>query len=104
MHNKRWATVLVALVVACSEGNPSKTDSGKTPCSDEGDFSDVKTYRVCCMGLVSVSTSEPLDAPDSDGGTCSTPFNLDPTRICTRCGNGQCGTGENRCNCPADCT
>ena len=45
----------------------------------------------------------PVDAPDSDGGTCSTPFNLDPTRICTRCGNGQCGAGENRCNCPADC-
>jgi hypothetical protein len=23
--------------------------------------------------------------------------------VCARCGNGECGPGENECNCPDDC-
>jgi hypothetical protein len=73
------------------------------PCSTAGQFSDVKRYVVCCSGLSGISTSQPLVEPAVDGGTCSTPFALDPTRVCARCGDGICGQGENRCNCPQDC-
>ena len=30
-------------------------------------------------------------------------FGDEGTYACTLCGNGECGPGENACNCPADC-
>jgi hypothetical protein len=73
------------------------------PCSTEGGTEDAKLYRVCCKGLEGIPVSEPLSEPSPDGATCSQQFPLDPTHVCAKCGNGTCGTGENRCNCPQDC-
>jgi hypothetical protein len=50
----------------------------------------------CCEGLIQVENS----APDA-GGACVPAVNQSFT--CAQCGNGICGLGENRCNCPADC-
>ncbi|MFC2162948.1 hypothetical protein ACFLRF_04645 [Candidatus Altiarchaeota archaeon] len=50
---------------------------------------------LCCPGLTGIG----CDSPGA-GGEC------DPCTgaiICTYCGNGDCGAGENICNCPADC-
>ena len=48
----------------------------------------------CCEGLVRV----PGTSPGVNG--C---FGEEGTYACTLCGNGECGLGENSCNCPADC-
>jgi hypothetical protein len=68
------------------------------PCSGLGETMDIKRYIVCCKGLSGISTAAPNDA-----GACTEPFHLDPTHVCAICGNGTCGPGENRCNCPQDC-
>jgi hypothetical protein len=65
-------------------------------CVQEGE-----TYSVhpaspgCCPGLSPISCS----SPDASG-------NCQPclgASVCAKCGNGVCGEGENRCNCPQDC-
>ena len=48
----------------------------------------------CCEGLESVSCVEYVN------GEC---LYADCGHTCTYCGNGECGPGENVCNCPDDC-
>jgi len=50
----------------------------------------------CCEGLTAIS----CDQPDQYG-ECSEPCS--GAFYCTYCGNGICGLGENKCNCPEDC-
>ena len=47
--------------------------------------------------------SKPIEGAITTGpGGCAYP---DPSLwVCAACGDGQCGLGENPCNCPADCT
>ena len=98
----------------CWEGDPCvKCDSGNcmiaesypmqvfctdADCIPEGkaqcDYDDWNL--ACCDGLVPLSQI-PLDA----AGNCT--FPLPCGFICTKCGNGICGAGENLCNCPEDC-
>ena len=72
-------------------------DCGPTkPCLSEGEgFTDFETEGKCCPGL------KPIDAcfPEGDGCVCPNC----PCYTCTYCGNGECGEGENWCNCPNDC-
>ncbi|HAI98732.1 TPA: hypothetical protein DCL30_04325 [Candidatus Peribacteria bacterium] len=66
-------------------------------CLAEGETgSPVMNSSPCCEGLKAVPTSVP-----GDGGTCS--VSILEQFVCTLCGNGECGTGENRCNCVEDC-
>ncbi|MBN2497333.1 MAG: hypothetical protein JXR96_22270 [Deltaproteobacteria bacterium] len=51
----------------------------------------------CCPGLVSIREA----VYDPKTGACS--FPRCPCFVCTRCGDGKCGQGENKCNCPKDC-
>ncbi len=50
----------------------------------------------CCEGLQPISCGGP-----AEDGSCDTP--CVGASICAKCGDGTCGTGENKCNCPADC-
>lgn len=66
-------------------------------CAAEGQSVPVVPNALeCCPGLEAIG----CDQPDQDGvcpGACAGAF------VCARCGNGECGPGENPCNCPADC-
>ena len=65
-------------------------------CAGEGDSVPVVPGAPpCCEGLGKV----PCDAPDADG-VCQ---GCDGASVCVACGDGQCGAGENPCNCPDDC-
>jgi hypothetical protein len=67
------------------------------PCVPEGGSAAViPNAPECCAGLGKV----PCDAPDLNGACQS----CDGASVCVACGDGQCGLGENPCNCPADCT
>lgn len=62
-------------------------------CIPEGKFG--KDGLDCCEGLGKIS----CDYEESDGKCqkCTDVF------VCAKCGDGKCGTGENKCNCPQDC-
>lgn len=53
------------------------------------------SYGVCCPGLQAASVYQ-IDA----AGVCQP---LVGGAICIGCGDGACGAGEDRCNCPTDC-
>lgn len=65
-------------------------------CLKEGEQGSYATQNMaCCNGLKQITNNAPLGAGcDTVSGTIF---------VCTACGNGVCGTGENKCNCPADC-
>lgn len=69
------------------------------PCYGEGETRptglDDDEVPACCEGLIALSCAGP-----SEFGMC---FDCIGTEICTACGDGTCGIGENDCNCPADC-
>ncbi len=51
----------------------------------------------CCQGLTAIGCEEPLQ-----GGICPAEACVE-RMVCARCGNNECGLGENYCNCPEDC-
>ena len=61
----------------------------------------------CCSGLTSLLRWTICDTPGDkrgcDGNGCFPPP-PDGSFICTKCGDKICGLGENRCNCPKDCS
>lgn len=64
-------------------------------CVAEGGMASAKSFSHCCPDLAQTEALEPRD------GQC---ISTAPTaHLCTRCGNGSCGPGENTCNCPSDC-
>lgn len=82
----------------------------KNECMPEGKIymGDFSGDDQCCDGLVAVADCEeiPVDCdpndPDCNGSfTCNCPKCY--CFVCTACGNGKCGVGENKCNCPEDC-
>jgi fibro-slime domain-containing protein/LPXTG-motif cell wall-anchored protein len=66
-------------------------------CITEGNNGAVVPGQVCCEGLDPIGTG----APDQSGN-CPEPPPVGAF-VCTMCGNGTCGLGENKCNCPQDC-
>ena len=66
-------------------------------CAKEGESVPVVPGALkCCEGLTKISCARP-DA----NGNC--PEGCVGASICANCGNGICGLGENKCNCPEDC-
>ena len=61
----------------------------------------------CCSGLTSLSRWTICDTPGDKRGCNENgcfPPPPDGSFICTKCGDKICGLGENRCNCPKDCS
>ena len=65
-------------------------------CVAEGVVGSAFDNLPCCSGLTQV----PNAWPDSDN-QCMSPN--DASFRCTRCGDDECGPGENFCSCPDDC-
>ena len=60
----------------------------------------------CCEGLEPIVDCFVVDIVCEDDGTkCETicACVAEMTYVCTQCGNGECGLGENVCSCPEDC-
>jgi len=64
-------------------------------CIGEGETGSIFGYDICCPGLTKIANSWSTD------NECIAP--TDGSFICSYCGNGVCGKGENVCNCPQDC-
>jgi len=67
-------------------------------CVKEGELLPTAGQLDCCSGLTSLSR---VDKYDSSCNFISGPLGY---LVCAACGNGVCGTGENKCNCPQDCS
>ena len=52
----------------------------------------------CCPGLKKIAGNMGVDAE----GVCHPA--IDGGFVCAKCGDGKCGIGENKCNCPSDCS
>lgn len=73
-------------------------------CRGPGDSYDGKDIcSLCCDGLQAASVLVPTMPGASDD--CGPPASGPPpgNLICIACGDGECGAGESRCNCPSDC-
>ncbi len=79
---------------ACGEAGCGKADAGNCSGEDKQFFAK-QLGAACCAGLTRIAGTEAVD-----GGCSQVPPDL---FVCTRCGNGLCGPGESRCNCPNDC-
>ncbi len=82
---------------ACETGETAAScpaDCAVKICVKEGGIIDWRLPRTpeCCAGLTKI-----LDCSESN---CSKSSNS----ICAKCGNGKCGIGENKYNCPKDCS
>jgi hypothetical protein len=105
---RTWSALLLACVlpVACGT-NGGTPDAGRPGgfygrCLQEGEMFEAKEGS-CCEGLVHLAIAEPGEPGEPDlppGCVMKAPPSV---KVCTLCGNGACGPGENRCNCPADC-
>ncbi|MDO8524364.1 MAG: peptidoglycan-binding domain-containing protein [bacterium] len=58
----------------------------------------VASIRKCCSGLSLIE-----EMTNFNSNCTKEPMLNKITYTCTACGNGVCGPGENRCNCPSDC-
>jgi len=93
---------------ACGDG---QCDGAENPCNCPADCARVpdcvaegmsvpvvREPPSCCPGTGGISCNRPTAQ-----GTCDGPPLLGCGSVCAQCGDGQCGPGENTCNCPADC-
>ena len=55
----------------------------------------------CCAGLKQISNSWADGQALDYASACIAP--TDGSFICSKCGDGICGKGENKCNCKEDC-
>ncbi|MCL5010663.1 MAG: FlxA-like family protein [Patescibacteria group bacterium] len=72
-----------------------------TACVKEGETYSSSNKLVCCNSFAGV-----LDASVREDSQCifkSGSAYQGSIYVCTNCGNGVCGNGENQCNCPQDC-
>jgi len=67
-------------------------------CYEEGEYFNLleDPNAICCHDLTQIKYSFLID------DQCISP--ACPCFVCTKCGNGSCGIGENQCNCPEDCS
>ena len=76
-------------------------------CVPEGE-SFMGSDLICCPGLTAAPDCEEvaLPCPDPTSPDCSD-YACDCPKclcfVCVACGDGLCGPGENKCNCPNDC-
>lgn len=78
--------------ISCiKEGEKGSTGCGSPDCEE-----------ICCSGLTKISDARFIPAVGGNG--CELGMgSAGPIFICAYCGNGVCGKGENKCNCPGDC-
>jgi len=87
-------------VCNCPEDCVEEND---TECAKEGEIAsgapmpDV-VRKECCVGLTEIS-----DCMAVNPTTRECDMLVGCGSICTKCGNGECGLGENKCNCEEDC-
>lgn len=91
-----WQTDEVIFADDFESGDTSAWSSTiPPPCAEEGGTITLgPTAPPCCPGLDQIADAY------YDGQQCV----VNPgTALCTFCGDGDCGLGENLCNCPSDC-
>jgi hypothetical protein len=74
---------------------PTDCKGSEPDCVEEGEKGNGFSSDVCCEGLTKIANSWPI------GDTCLAA--TDGSFVCSYCGDGVCGEGENKCNCGIDC-
>ncbi len=113
MKDRRFETLAICLLITFFAGlaaalllfsyfTPAKMMHLAGGCAAEGEPIGAEGMpNSCCQGLT------PMGGwPGGYEGNCTPPPPPTGPSICSNCGNGICETetGENKCNCPQDCT
>lgn len=77
--------------------------SASTTCISEGNTGISFNGDKCCAGLTSIANSWEIIANSSGNQSTRCIAPNDGSFVCTKCGDGICGAGENNCNCSQDC-
>jgi hypothetical protein len=92
------AVLVILVIVAFSVKTPDNNRringmTNATSCTNEGTYG----LNACCnpnmTQIPCASVEGPFKCMIAECGS-----------VCTYCGNGVCGDGENWCNCPKDCS
>ena len=87
----------------CPEGETCIEGQCVPDCMEEGQtFAPDEAGLVCCEGLNAIPHYELNPGDDCDGGECCFWCEATNLLVCSKCGDGFCGPGENACNCD-DC-
>lgn len=88
----------------CPDGDVCSPEGKcKAPCVDEGDLlGPDEDVPACCEGLTALPEFKLNPGDDCDGVDCCFWCDQMEGLVCTACGDGVCGLGENACNCE-DC-
>ena len=71
-----------------------------TWCVGEGDFLELEEDTPpCCEGLTALPYFKMIPGDDCDAAECCFWCEATDLLVCTKCGDGVCGPGENACNC-----
>jgi len=76
----------------CPDADCAKQGEGVKTSGKDGSY----LSKHCCPGL------SPIDNT-IDPDNCDLRRDVDYDSVCVDCGDGICGLGENKCNCPEDC-
>ena len=100
--NDAGATGCARICPGVTTTTTTTTPTSTRPCVEEGRKAYWIQNQTCCQGLKGITPWQPMPMLNgSRNSTCIAP--PDGSVICTRCGDGVCGAGENRCDCPQDC-
>lgn len=89
--------IIIGAVIAVVLIN-QKGECAKAGESSSFPYPDFQTKK-CCKGLVEINGCY---APHRETGECG--YMVGCGGICSDCGNNNCETWENKCNCPEDCS
>ncbi|MDP7081282.1 MAG: Kazal-type serine protease inhibitor domain-containing protein [Candidatus Undinarchaeales archaeon] len=95
-ENVTWKSSCGGYAFSIVDGQPDIVEFDCGPsCTPEGEMN-LFGKPPCCDGLTGIDNAFPVgdDCLATDNGA----------GYCTKCGDGTCGPGENRCNCERDCS
>ncbi|MBU2577520.1 hypothetical protein KKA69_01675, partial [Patescibacteria group bacterium] len=100
--DKQYKTRICSASYDCQENKCVEIVEEKKECLKEGEIFDKmeKPDALCCSGLTKLDMAWP-DEPVGREDRCIATLSWE--QICTKCGDGECGLGENWCICPGDC-
>ncbi len=87
---------------ACKSECPCSNEDSET-CKKEGEIGYLNEKPNCCIGLSAIANSSGTEENSCDNAAGICPSYTGGSYICTKCGDGICGIGENPFNCPKDC-
>jgi hypothetical protein len=94
-----FSILLLILIIVISGCTQSDNLLSENNCAKEGQTAKAYEELTCCVDIGYFQNY----LFDASGNCNKISESFDNHHICIKCGDNNCGVGENRCNCPQDC-